>query len=300
MADLVLIALIGLLLLVPLEIAFLIFLGILKRRDKFPEPRLNIPKPTKPERYGWENIFKFKLEKKPKSSTKKPVLAVMLLIILGISVVGSVYIIFFSNLLSDLGLIEPEIADSVDQTITGTTPANITATAEDTLIFANFSVSHNFNSSLPEVNLSGIPTDTVMPYIPQIMAVIVAVLTISLVLGIFIYYYRRRKSAVIYKAKDTAETLIKKSEKSARNKKTRKSFPSGNPYVVPGIILFLLIIIAFLIYLAREKIKTELPVLAVNYISIANDFLFNYRFYILAGVLIVIINILILRKLISK
>lgn len=298
MADIVFIAVVGLFLLLPLEILFLIVIAALKSR---PEAiKIVIPEQKRQERYGWEDYLKLPPEKE-KGHERNAVLAVLVVIITVILVALPTYVFVVPQLLNQtvnksatVGSGEPELVE---------TAANLSLNI--TLPRINFSVPElNISALTAELDISGL-REKIGFYKPYIYAVAAAVFLAFASLAVFVYFVNRRKLAVLKKAKETAERLIKKSEKE--KPKLQKPALQGllsrlsavRRYLAPLIILFLLLIVAFLVYLLRDRISAELSGLIIRLLANVRAFSINYRLYIAAGIaalVVIIIAITRLRK----
>jgi len=151
-------------------------------------------------------------------------------------------------------------------------------------------------------------------YKPYITVVVIAVAVLLVALVAFIFYVNRRKLSVINKAKKTADSLIKKAEVKVTVKKAAKEVKArqvklGNPfrglasklrkakkYLVALAVLAVVIVIAVLVYLFREKVKNLFSGRFMDWLLQGKDFLNVYKFYILAGIVALVIIILLLRR----
>ena len=218
MPNLAFIALLGLLLLVPLELLFLVILAALRRRPE--TPKIVLPEQKGRERYGWEDYLKLPIEKK-KAPERNIALAALAVVAAVLLVAVPFFFVF-----PQLGLFnqsvsgnETEIA-SVEET-TVEEAAGVPATGVPANVpINNFSI----NLTLPGINFTfpRLPAqalnitsfERLAPYKPYIYAVVFAVLVIAAALGVFVYFVNLRRMAVVRKAKATAERLIKKQEKN--------------------------------------------------------------------------------------
>jgi len=301
MPDNVFIAVFGLLLLVPLEIAFLIVLAALKRRPE--GPKIVVPEPKKQEeRYGWEDYLKLPVKEK-KESGNNVVLAVIVLVAAVLLVAVPSYMFGIPQALfnatanetiEEVGVVDVEEPEPEVEVAPGNLSLNITLPS--------------LNFSMPDLNISGLREKAGL-YKPYIYAVIIAVAVLAAALAVFMYMVKKRKLAVIHKASKTADKLMGK--KSNRKldllaKLRAIKFPSVKllkpirPYLAPLVILFLLVIIALLVYLLRDRISTEFADLVLRLIIKAKAFALTYRLYIIAGVLSLIVAIMALRHLSKK
>jgi len=299
MVDLALYALIGLFVLIPIEIFFLIILAVLK--PKQPET----PAPKRPERYGWEDHLKLPTDKSNGSNNVGIAIIIILFTLLLVALPTYFFVIptlsTGNQSINDTANISLEINDTttpdVNDSDTTTPDINESKSALNiSNLGTNFSIDFlPSNLSLPKINLSSM-TNKISPYKNYIFAVIGAGAILLAVLAIFIYFINRRKSAVIRKAKKTAEKLVVKPEKEKR-KISFTRLKNVKRYIMPLIIFILLLVIAFLIYLARDII-TAFDY--ANLVSAVKDFLVAYKFYIGGGVIVLIAVVILLKKFAKK
>lgn len=289
MPDAVFIAIFGLLFLIPLEIAVLIVIASLKKRPA--APQIVVPEPKKQERYGWEDYLKFPSE--PKKEPGKSIL-VPVLIIAAIVMLVTVPAYMFGV---------PQILGN--RTANDTLPVEVEMpdvdVEEPVVDAANFSLNISLpgiNLSMSFLNVSGL-VDKVYVYKPYIYAVIAAIVVLGGALAVFMYFIKRRKLAVIVKARKTADKLMGNGKKKSKVQEAvaKLSFlKSARPYAAPLAILFLLVIIAMLVYLLRDRIRTDLADLILTLFTTAKAFVLSYRLYIAAGVLALIVAMMALRR----
>jgi len=300
MVDFVFIALLGLFLLIPLEIIFLIILAAVSKRED--APKIVIPEPKPQARYGWEDYLQFSPERKLESPTanNRAIFTVILLVVFAISLIVPTYLFVIPAI---------SINQTVNETIDVVDEINITEVINDTTVpDLGANISLNLSGLVPKLNISGF-IDKVIPYKSYIYTVLIAVVVLIIILAIFMYFIRRRKLAVINKAKQIAEKLIKKAEEATPPKIPQKEItqkpaflknffskiPGVRQYIMPLVVLFLLIIIALLVYLLRDRISTDLADLVLKFLTNVKDFVFNYRIYVVVGITALIIIVAILR-----
>ncbi len=280
MAGFAFYALIGLLLLVPLEIFLLLIAALLVRRRKS-LPKAVLPPPKKQERYGWEDVLKLSPERKPSRGRKSVIAAVIALLILLVVLVPGWFLVAPPFSLNHLSRQPANYTPAV-------LPAEINETAGKAL-FSNLTLPR-FNITAPKVNLSGM-------FAPGTgnAKVAVAVLVIALALAAVFFFVRRRKLALVTRARKVSEKLAKRAKEG--KKKSPEVHPLNNlkNYAAPAAALLLLLVMALAAYLLRER----MPSLArdlVAFLVLAKGFAVNYRFYILAGFLALIVILVVLRK----
>jgi len=281
---------IGLLLLIPLEIVFLIVIyAIAKNRDKTPS-KIVIPPQEKRSRYEWETYLRLKKDrmKLPKKQTSGILIVVGLLILtFGIiySASGSVFDVFTDGnetTNQTIGLLN-ESASNQSINATTQTPIN------ESMFAPTINRSLDLTFSLPRLNTTGLPG---LSYVSgnksYYLTIISSLAIIAALLAIFFYGVRRQKQmAVIKKAKKTADKLIKKT-----NKKQGKDLENWKEWIVPITIIFASI--AVLILLVR--FITPLTTAVTHILS----FFQTYRTYIAIALVFIIITIIVLQKLSSK
>ncbi|MBS3132653.1 hypothetical protein J4470_00795 [Candidatus Woesearchaeota archaeon] len=287
MPGVVFIAVVGLLLLIPLEVVFLIVLAALKRSSE--APKIVVPELKKQERYGWEDYLKLPPEKKaPASNTALLILVVAAVLIL---IAAPSYLFGVPQFLFNSALNATDVEETEEQRI---------AEPEAEIAPSNFSLNitlPRLNLSLPEVDISVLREKAGL-YKPYAYAVVVAVVALVAALAVFIYVVNRRKMAVIHKAGKTADKLMKKDGrgKKLKLKALLSKLPSLRPYLAPIVILFLLVMAALLVYLFRDRLIADFAGLALKLIVKVRAFALNYRLYVAAGVAALIVLIVALRR----
>lgn len=271
MQDAVFFALVGLFLLVPLEVFFLIIAAALanqSRKQVVSEPEVR--------HYGWEGYISLDYRKSP-SHSFLIALAIAAVIVL---VPLSVYLVSLS----------PSIVgnESVIPVVNGTG-------------FPQFSLPA-FNLSFPEVNASGILRSSAAFFSGRFflgIAVVVLVLAV-------VFFLRRVRAH----SEDAAAAEVKKSAKSAKAAKKSVSgrvAPASNqsrPFRRYSLLLGVVAVVALLsgvgllVYSVRGRIM-GLGVFLLSgvfgFLSSVRDFAFAYRFYILAGIVVLALVIAVLR-----
>lgn len=271
MQDAVFFALVGLFLLVPLEVFFLIIAAALanqSRKQVVPEPEVR--------HYGWEGYISLDYRKRTSHGF------LIALAIAAVLVPLSVYLVSLS----------PSIVgnESVIPVVNGTG-------------FPQFSLPA-FNLSFPEVNASGILRSSAAFFSGRFflgIAVVVLVLAV-------IFFLRRVRAH----SEDAAAAEVKKSAKSA---KAAKKSVSGRGRVAPasnqsrpfrryslllGVVAVVALLsgVGLLVYSVRGRIM-GLGVFLLSgvfgFLSSVRDFAFAYRFYILAGIVVLAVVIAVLR-----
>ena len=291
MPDFALLAVIGLLLFLPVEVIAIILIAAAARRRKFPEPRLRIPELPRQERYGWEDYLKLPAERKP--------------LMLGRNIAISCAVVIFAILLA-LPLYFAFSPSGLNLSVGRLALANFTVEAPllnaanlsapqplNLSLFSNFSVSHGFG--LPEVNVSSVLEGSVSSYMPYLAAASAVTALLLVGLAVFVFIVRRRRLAVLRKAKKTADKLIQK----AGQPKERAKLELG-VYAVPAVILALLVIIAFLVYLLRDRIRNDFSGIVFGFAQDAGEFAAAYRLYIIAGIVLLAIIVAALRHFAAK
>ena len=288
MPGVVFIAVVGLLLLIPLEVVFLIVLAALKRSSE--APKIVVPELKKQERYGWEDYLKLPPEKKaPASNTALLILVVAAVLIL---IAAPSYLFGVPQFLFNSALNATDVEETEEQRI---------AEPEAEIAPSNFSLNitlPRLNLSLPEVDISVLREKAGL-YKPYAYAVVVAVVALVAALAVFIYVVNRRKMAVIHKAGKTADKLMKKDGRRGKKLKLKallSKLPSLRPYLAPIVILFLLVMAALLVYLFRDRLIADFAGLALKLIVKVRAFALNYRLYVAAGVAALIVLIVALRR----
>ncbi len=277
-------AVIGLLLLIPLEIFFLIIVTALKRRREL-APMPSAPSPKREERYGWEGIIKLSPERKPSGRRNAVVsVIVILLLVLIVAVPG-------------LFLVAPSINLNLSRQ-----PANDTAVIlpppelNETPargIFSNLTLPR-LNISAPDINLSKV----FAPLKAGIKPVSLGLAAVMAVIIVLFFIIRRRRMAAADKAVEAPEKL-----KAGKENKATKSAQHGffsrlmevRNYIALAAVLILLLVIAFLVYLLRGRIMSEFSGKLLPFAVSAKEFALNYRLYILAGFAILAASLFLLR-----
>ncbi|MAG15654.1 hypothetical protein CMO88_01185 [Candidatus Woesearchaeota archaeon] len=285
MPDFAFIAIIGLLLLVPLELFFIIILAALTRKPE--TPKIVVPEQKPQERYGWEDYLKIPSERKKKPFPLHIFLGVVILGVLSIALIAPVF--FFGVPSFQLNLTKNETISEIqiNESISVSEPAPIANISAPKL---NISFP-TLNVSFPELDISKFFSEKISPNKKYIYAILAAVVIVILALAVFIFFVNRRKLAVIKKAKKTADKLMKKADKET------PKLSGIRQYIAPLVILFLLTVIALLVYFLRDKVRTELADFVLKYLTITKTFALNYRLYIAAGIVILLIAIILLRRL---
>ncbi len=286
MESFALYAVIGLLLLVPLELLFLILAVALTRKKEL-VPRLTIPSPKKQERYGWEDMLKLSPEQKPSGSRKAVISAMVIILLVVIVAAPGLFLVAPSF---NLNLSRQSANDTVILP-----PPELNETPAGG-IFSNLTLPR-LNITAPDINLSRVlaPLKSNIKAVALVLAVVLAVL-----IALF-FIIRRRRLAVVNKARNTSEKLIRKAEAEKNGKEPQKIgsvfslFGKFKNYLFPAIILFMLVVIAFLVYLLRDRIRNEFSDKLLSFAVSAKEFALNYRLYILAGVVLLAISVFLLR-----
>jgi len=301
MVEFAFIALVGLLILIPIIVFFLIVLAALKSRPA--ASKIVIPEPKRQERYGWEDHLKLKPTPKPSDNRSA---AIIILIFLALIVV--IPTIFF--VIPSITPAEDSMNISEDAILAG--DVNITEDgniSDDVNITDDSDVSEgltqgptNFTTGLPGVNvtISSLKLSNIFgdnneeSYAPYVTYIAVGTITLLVILAIFIMIVNRNKHAVIRKAKQTAEKLEKKPEPIPKKSRKFPKLPNLKKHSAPIGILAALITAALLIFFFRSSISEFFsdsnPLVAVK------DFLLIYRIYIIAGVIFLILFIVFMRK----
>ncbi len=275
-------AVIGLLLLVPLEMLLLILVAALTRRRGF-APLLALPSPKRQERYGWEDMLKLSPERKPSGSRKAIIAVIVILLLVVIVAVPSLFIVAPSLHLNLSGQPANDTAAVLPPFELNETPARG--------IFSTLTLPR-LNIAAPGINMSKVFS----PLKSNIKAVALVLAAVFASLVVLFFVLRRRRLAVINKARETPEKLIRKAAAEKSGKAPENSFFSRlRKYVAPVSILFLLIVMAFLVYFLRGRIRNEFSGKLLSFAVSAKEFALNYRLYILAGIVILAISIVLLR-----
>lgn len=288
MAGFALYAVLGLLLLVPLEMLFLIMVAALTRKREL-VPKLAAPSLKKQGRYGWEDMLKLSPKSKP-SGRSRAVLAVIIILLLVVVVAAP-----------GLFLVAPSLQLNLSKQSANDTsilpPSALNETAGRDVSFSNLTPLR-FNISVPDVNLSKV----FAPLKASLRAVAFGLLVVLAVFVAVFLIVRRRKLAVVKKAGETAEKLIRKASAEKKGKEPPKvggsmflMFGKAKNYLVPAIIIFLLVVIALLVYILRDRIRNEFSGKLVSFAVSAKEFALNYRLYIIAGIVVLVICVFLLR-----
>ncbi|MBI2664972.1 hypothetical protein HYX10_06570 [Candidatus Woesearchaeota archaeon] len=292
MADIVLIAIIGLLLLIPVEILFLLVIAASRRQEP---SKITIAEQTPPERYGWEDYLKLPAEKK-----RAPGRAAALVVLIVFAALALLPLAFFTKL-----ALPADVFNITDKNISDSIQPGLNVSGQQ----LNASVLPSLNITLPALNLSVVPRlaslkQKAVGYKDYSLAVVAAVIVIAMLLAAFMYFVRRRRHAVIAKAGKTADKLIRKEygEKAELMKKPAKEKAADNQvrgempiakssalsrlrhYFAPLATLIVLVLLAALIYIFREKITAELAGIAAGYLAKIKSFGLRYRWYVVGGV----------------
>lgn len=284
-------ALIGLLLLIPLEVFLLVIAAALARRREL-VPKLAVPSQKQQERYGWEDLLKLSPERKPSRSRKAVIAAVIALLLLLVVLVPGWFLVSPSF---QLNLSKQPVNDT---TLTPTLEVNETAGRG---IFSNLTFP-SLNITAPKMNLSGVFVPlgaSVRAVAFGLAAVVVAVLVLLLIIR------RRKKLAVVTKARETSEKLIRKAGKEKKASSGAQHsffsrFKEVRNYIAPVAIIFLLVAIAFLVYLLRDRIRTGFSGRLLSFAVSAKEFSLNYRLYILAGFVALLVLVFLLRHIAKR
>ncbi len=286
MAGFAFYALIGLLLLIPLEVFLLIMAALLISRRKS-LPKAVLPSPGRRERYGWEDVLKFSPERKPSGGRKAVISVLVVLLLVVIVAVPGLFLVAPSL---NLNLSRQPANDSV---ILPPSELNETPVRG---IFSNLTLPR-LNITVPDLNVSKVfaPLKTGIKVVALLMVVLAAFVVLFFII-------RRRGMAVVTKARKTSEKLIENAS-VAKNGKEPPKVGGGSflmlgtfkNYLVPALIFFLLLVIAVLFYILRGRIRNEFSGKLLSFAVSAKEFALNYRLYILAGVVVLAISVLLLR-----
>ncbi len=289
MAGFAFYALIGLLLLVPLEMLFLIMVAALARRREL-APKLAVALPGKQERYEWEGIMKLSPGRKPSGGRKSVIAAVIALLLAVIVAVPGLFL----------------VAPSLQLNLSGK-PANDTiavpaAEINETPgrgIFPSLTLP-SLNITAPDINVSKI----FAPLKASIKAVAVALAVILAAAALLFFIIRRRMLAAVSAAKETAEKPVRKIRKAEPEKEGMEPPKVSGVFSIPGrfrnclvpaMMLLLLAVIAVLVYLLRSRISGEFLGRLLSFAVSIREFAINYRLYILAGIVILAVSVSLLR-----
>ena len=315
MADFALIALIGLLLLIPLEIVLLVILYALKRSRQ----RISIYGPKKIERYGWEDYLKLPPEKKQQKS-RRSFFWTAILIIIGVAVVIGVVAAVLVPLLSgsgglsiitsvlpfDLsknasvnGTVSPPFdgaaAEEPDGAITGLSPDALNDFNVTGFDFSSVNLTA-INLTMPALNVSALP-GSVSGYVPYVVVTVVAAVLLSLGIAASIYvFYYRRNLVVINKARKTAEKLSRKTGEKAKTKSEAVTVISGfrnSTHLMAVLIALLLFAILIYVFLGRINWVAEA---FIKVLSTLTGFVSVYVFYILGGIVLLVVAVIAVRR----
>lgn len=276
-------AVIGLLLLVPLEIFFLIIVAALKRRRGL-APMPAVPSPKREERYGWEGIIKLSPERKPSGRRKSIIAVIIILLLVLIVAVPGLFLVAPSL---NLNLSRQPANDSA-----ALPPAELNETQAKG-IFSNLTLPR-LSISAPDINMSKVfaPLKAGIKYVALGLAAVMAILIV------LFFIIRRRRMAAADKAGEAPEKL-----KAGKEKKAPQSAQHGffsrfrkvRNYIALAAVLILLLIIAFLVYLLRGRIVNEFFGRLLSFSVSAKEFALNYRLYIFAGFAILAASLFLLR-----
>ena len=327
MVELSLIAIVGLLLLVPLEIVVLIILYALKYRSRI---RTHLHK--KGERYGWEDYFKLPPETKQHKSRSRRSFFQVFLIVLGVIIVTGlltgavVTVVLLSSgtlssseipfgITSDLsknvanetvrrsidaidGPAEPDFeVEEQDETVEEQQNERVTAPSqkEEGPDYSGFT-----GIDLPSVNLTGVT----MPALnfsafpgglnnirTYVIAAVIAVVLIILAIVSAIYAFSRRKLSVIKKARKTAEKLSKKAEKKFVEEKDPWEYetaPGFKNWINIVAALVALLLFAVILYVFLGRFEWTAGSLKNSLFGLFG-FLYAYAFYVIVGIVLLIV-----------
>ncbi len=188
MVSTITLALIGLVLLIPLEIILLIVVYLLTR-SKVPKGPF-VPKPVKKPRYAWESAISPRPQKVERSY-RKVVVGVFLAVAL-VAILSLLY--YVSGPLIDT---EPNVSEN--------TSVNGTAFNLSTVLNTTPFINHTFNIA-PQLNVTQ-ASSFYESYAPYIWAVSLIVFLGSVALLLFFLILNRRRSALLRQASQTADSL---------------------------------------------------------------------------------------------
>ncbi len=285
-------AVIGLLLLAPLEVFFLIIAAALTRQKGL-LPKLAVPSPREQERYGWEELLKLSPERKPSGSRKAIISVIVILLLVVIVAAPGLFLVAPSLHLNLSG------QSANDSAILPPVELNETPAKG---IFSNMTLPR-LNITVPDINLSMV----FAPLKANVKAVALGLAVVLAALVVLFFIIRNRKLAVVNKAGETSKKLIRNAAAEKKVKETPKagsSLFSGlgkiRNYLVPAIILFLLIVVAFLAYILRGRVSNVFAGRLLPFAVSVKEFAMNYRFYMLAGAVILVVLIFLLRHLAKR
>jgi NADH:ubiquinone oxidoreductase subunit 5 (subunit L)/multisubunit Na+/H+ antiporter MnhA subunit len=242
----------GLLLLPPVALLIIILLAAISRK---PTPSIKIPEFRAPEKYEWEHMLP---PKEPKSSnTARPAIVIGILVIIIIA--------------AGIFAVKP-----------GLIGGNETAEPQESA-FANLRLLPQPSESSGELPNVIDLTKRVISLAKQYMnylIIAIAVLVIVLIAGMMMV--KKRTSKPVANGKKPAEKIA--------NKENRNWLP----IIIPAVILLVIIIAAAAAYLLREKIRSVLPTAQTSALSVigkAIAFAADYRMFLVAGLVIVLLAI---------
>jgi len=291
-------AIIGLLMLVPLEIVILLVLYAVKTKPA-PKPTIEIPQPKKLERYGWEDFLKLP-EDGAERSPKKPVkLTKVLVLLLILAMLPVLFVLSLSfGLLPDVVLNQsfdllPDFMSnlSIDALIQSNQTQDDTQGDVNELPLENMQPDETDIRAQNDtgLNITGFIVNSISSYSKYIYAVLIAIGLLLAGLGAFILFIKyRRKLAVIIKARKTAEKLIKRIEKPkgenkqlARIKGLLRKFARlfNRRLLTHAVPLFIVIGAGLLIYLVYSEIDVW---------TWTKDLVLLYKYYVAGGIILLV------------
>ncbi len=293
MAGLAFYALIGLLLLVPLELAFLVIAAALMRRREL-APRLAEFSRVK-ERYGWEGLLKLPAESKPSRRNNYLIAVIIILLLLLVVAVPGWFLVSPSLKLNLSDESFRQASDGGNLTLPPVRVVNETAGS----LFSNLTFPR-LNLTAPSVNISGV----LSPLKENIRAVAFGLAAILIAVLVLVFVVARRKPAAETVEKAIPKNGAKKKAEAAKNGKAPQEAVrspllvalKARKYLVAEVVLLLLVVVALIAYLLRGRISGLFGGRLLAFAVSAKEFAVSYRFYILAGMVILAVIIFLLRR----